>query len=401
MKELFRGYYKLTDEEISSLWSDGFVSFDTNVLLNIYRYSEETRNELFGIIEKFSKQIWLPYHVAYEFHKNRVTVIADQINVYENTIKQFAELETQIIKNLKAPHLSNDILKNFEATIKEALADLENKKKFCKDLLYNDHILEKISALFNSKVGQPFSDEEIKEIEKEGDERFKKKVPPGFKDSDKSENRFGDLIIWKELIQKATSEQRPFLFIIDDVKDDWWLNVMGQKVAPRYELRQELFIKAKQLFHLYTTDRFIEFASDTIAVKKEVIDEIREIRLENFNPSFWNSEHFKIAPSESISNLLSTNKFFENANALAEFQKNQPSLLSETALNILLQNKEMLNTLKNAGMLNSIMNYGNSGTYYKHLNFLNSLKSATRHLNELKQSKLDDPDENRDIEKTD
>jgi len=35
-------------------------------------------------------------------------------------------------------------------------------------------------------------------------------------------NKFGDLIIWKEMIEKAKAEKRPIIFVTDDGKSDWW-----------------------------------------------------------------------------------------------------------------------------------------------------------------------------------
>jgi hypothetical protein len=38
MKDIFRGYYKLDDDEFKQLWKKAVFIFDTNVLLNLYRY---------------------------------------------------------------------------------------------------------------------------------------------------------------------------------------------------------------------------------------------------------------------------------------------------------------------------------------------------------------------------
>lgn len=45
MKKDFIGYYDLSDSELDQIWKDGIFSFDANTLLNLYRYSEETRIE--------------------------------------------------------------------------------------------------------------------------------------------------------------------------------------------------------------------------------------------------------------------------------------------------------------------------------------------------------------------
>lgn len=346
MKKLFRGYYKLTDAEIQNIWDNGFISLDTNVLFNIYRYSDETRKELIRVIKKYSSQLWLTNHSAYEFHKNRISVISDQIVIYEETIKTFNKLENDIIKNLKTPHLSKTVLKQFEKTIKATTKDLDKKKAFYKKLLLNDTILTTISTVFNNKVGDAFTSEEIAKIEKEGEDRYKKKMPPGYKDNDKSENKYGDLIIWKELIKKVKADNKPFILIIDDIKEDWWLRTQGQTISPRQELAQELYKEAQQVFHLYTPDRFLEFASKTDAVKQETIDEVREIRTENY-PSFYTNSDLsnQIYSSSSLADILKTNDYFSNIskiNSLGELTKN---MKASTTLSDLYKNTEFMKSL--------------------------------------------------------
>lgn len=358
MKKLFRGYYRLTDAEIQNIWDNGFISLDTNVLFNIYRYSDETRKELIRVIKKYSSQLWLTNHSAFEFHKNRISVISDQIVIYEETIKTFNKLENDIIKNLKTPHLSKTVLKQFEKTIKATTKDLDKKKAFYKKLLLNDTILTTISAVFNNKVGDAFTLEEIVKIEKEGEDRYKKKIPPGFKDNDKSENKYGDLIIWKELIKKAKSVNKPFILIIDDIKEDWWLRTQGQTISPRQELAQELYKEAQQVFHLYTPDRFLEFASKTDTVKQETIDEVREIRAENYSSVYTNNDlSNQIYSSSPLADFIKTNDYFSNISKLNSFGELTENMKASTMLSDLYKNTEFmksLDTFKSLGDISKV-----------------------------------------------
>lgn len=345
MKSLFRGYYKLTDNEIQNIWSQGFISLDTNVLCNIYRYSEDTRKELIRVIKKYSSQLWLTNHSGFEFHKNRVAVISEQISIYEETIKKFQALENDIIKNPKTPHLSESILQKFEKTIKETIKDLERKKEFYNKLVFNDSILSVITTIFNKKVGEAFTPEEIIKIEKEGEERYKNKIPPGFKDNDKTQNKYGDLIIWKELIRKAKVDNKPFILIIDDLKEDWWLKAQGQKISPRQELSQELYKESKQTFHLYTPDRFLEFASKTEKVKQEAIDEVREIRLVDYLP--FNNGNFLQNPynPSSVGDLINRSPLFSNLNKYNSLADLSQSIKESYAINDLFKNNDFIKNI--------------------------------------------------------
>lgn len=88
MKKKYLEYYKLTDDEYKKLWDECLFVFDTNVLLNLYRYSNETSKKLLEIISKFSERIWIPYQVGKEYQENRLEVICTQENAYEN-VKKF------------------------------------------------------------------------------------------------------------------------------------------------------------------------------------------------------------------------------------------------------------------------------------------------------------------------
>ena len=323
MKELFRGYYSLTDEELKEIWNKGFISIDTNVLFNLYRYSDETRNELLKIIKKYSSQIFLSYHTAFEFHKNRISVITEQIAIYDETLKQFQKLENDIVKNLKTPHLSKKTLENFKKSLHEIVEDLQQKKNFFLDLLKKDSILESITKIFTEKkIGKMFSQKEVMEIEKEGNERYLNKIPPGYKDGDKKTNKFGDLIIWKELLKESKEKSKPFIFILDDIKEDWWLRTNGQTLSPRPELLQEVYAECKQLFHLYTTDRFLEFASKSEEIPQKTIDEVKE--LNSWKTSF---DHF-LPLSESLMEINkneSYKKLFESLHRMNEITERLPS----------------------------------------------------------------------------
>lgn len=80
----------------------------------------------------------------------------------------------------------------------------------------------------DGKVGHPFPTTEKLSIYIEGQQRYQ--LPDstwlyGYnlrsKRSTKTQ-KFGDLIIWKELLKKASEEDRPFIFITDNEKEDWW-----------------------------------------------------------------------------------------------------------------------------------------------------------------------------------
>src|SRR5690606_24127007 len=64
----------------------------------------------------------------------------------------------------------------------------------------------------------------------------------------------------KQLIDHAKKEKKSVLFITDDKKEDWWWKLKnGRTIGPRQELVEEFKKETAMDFHLYSTDKFIEY----------------------------------------------------------------------------------------------------------------------------------------------
>ena len=86
MKNLFAGYYQPTPEKYSRIWEEALIILDTNVLLSLYRLPVSARNEVIGVLEKLKKRLWIPYHVALEFQRGRLSVIANEHKAVDDVL---------------------------------------------------------------------------------------------------------------------------------------------------------------------------------------------------------------------------------------------------------------------------------------------------------------------------
>jgi len=133
MKKGFEHFYRPSKDEFSELWKTCMFVFDTNVLLDLYRYTPETRDELLSILEKLKSRIWLPHQVASEFHPKRLDVVAQSFAPYQKLTAILAKMEndglaslTQLQLPTKHPFLNVEELRN---EIKEAISQLADKLK--------------------------------------------------------------------------------------------------------------------------------------------------------------------------------------------------------------------------------------------------------------------------------
>jgi PIN like domain len=290
MRNQFPGYYKPSKEEFEELWKNCIFSFDTNILLNVYRYSPKARERLFEIWRKLNERIWLPNQVAFEYLQERLTVISHQLKPYkelQEVLDDAAKRFTEKIEEFSKRHSFNSytdakklsmILEDAHNKIKE---ELKASSASCPDLLESDSFWVEITQIFDGKVGEPYSEEDLSKYFKKSESRFKNQQPPGYQDAKKPETeRYGDVIIWFQLIDYVKSQKKPLVFVTDDEKEDWWLKHKGKTIGPRPELIQEMVEKGGIQFYLYTSDRFLEYAAEFLKLEdgQEVIKEAAEIR---------------------------------------------------------------------------------------------------------------------------
>ena len=291
MRETFIGYYDWSQGEFDVLWDKALFVFDTNTLLHIYRYKEKTCEMFLETLEAAQDRAWIPHHVAFEFHKNRRGCMRDQRNAYKKLTDKLKVMDDQfrsVLNDFKIHKLIDreELLGKFKegtAAVGEVIKEIEAKHP---DYSENDPVLPRVAAVFQERLGKELSDDELEAIYEEGVQRYAEKIPPGYKDDSKDMGKsakFGDLIIWKEMIAKAKEDNVPIIFVTNDNKEDWWLDDGGKTIGPRPELIQEFKKESGQICYIYQPMGFIERAREYFvleAAKPEILSEIEEVREE-------------------------------------------------------------------------------------------------------------------------
>ncbi|TBT52499.1 hypothetical protein D5E78_00020 [Vibrio parahaemolyticus] len=222
MRTIFKNFHNPSEAEISEIWKsqNTLIAFDTNVFLNLYSYTKQTREDFFKVLDKVKGQIWIPYHVGLEYQRRRLNVVStekavfgkidknlDKIgNVFKKDFndlalkRRFPDLQSQTEK------LEKDIdklIEKYKTSVKEW-----DKQQAC--VRSHDEIRNQLNHYFDERVGpEPKSQEDLDNTFAEGKQRFENKIPPGFEDSDKEyqddavfynqglkyERQYGDLLI--------------------------------------------------------------------------------------------------------------------------------------------------------------------------------------------------------------
>jgi hypothetical protein len=289
MKDLFPGHFKESQENLREVWDSCIFIFDANILLNLYRYSDTTRNEFLRLLEKIKDRVWLPHRAAEEYLNNRLSVIDQQEQSYDSTIKSINSLKSDLNNARQHPFVSKKTMDGVDSVFNALCKELLSNKQVHTQRISNDEIKDSISQIFENRVGSPFDKEKLEKLIVDGEERYKQKIPPGFKDISKSSEsdvftekcrKYGDLIVWKQVLERSSEVGKGVVLVTDDKKEDWWERFKGKTVGPRPELVKEFKDNTSNTFHMYQADRFLELARENLGeqVSPEIVEEIREVR---------------------------------------------------------------------------------------------------------------------------
>ncbi|UST80106.1 PIN-like domain-containing protein [Pseudomonas siliginis] len=305
MKSSFTGYYAPTTEQYEVLWKDALFVLDTNVLLNLYRLPTLARDELIGVLELLKDRLWIPHQVGLEFQRGRLTVIANERKSTEEALSAAQNVVGQVKSKVEGLQIdkrglgieSKPLLDELERSNQKLIDAITAIHSSQLDVSSTDVVRQKLDLLLDQKVGNaPSTQKDLDELVSDGEERFDNKIPPGFADSEKDKNpndayfiydhikyqrKFGDLILWKQLLNHVKETKiKKVLFITADRKEDWWWREQGKTIGPHPELMREIKREGGvELFWMYSSVQFVEHANkySKAKVSTESVAEIEQV----------------------------------------------------------------------------------------------------------------------------
>jgi hypothetical protein len=268
MKSLFRGYFRPSSDEFDHMWREGVFVFDANVLLHIYRYTEQNVSHFFTLLERLKERVWVPHQAALEFLRNRPTVIRDRYRPCTVALDQLDELVEFLRNNFRRGKetLSGMLVESIQHIIYRAKDQIGLCRSKVIDVFHEpDARRDRLATILDGKIGPPYPDEKLKQVYDDIRKRYKDNKPPGYMDARGEKKKpepdcFGDALLWLQTIDHAKSlkDRRPFIVVTDDTSEDWLLKLEGEKLGPRPELLQE-FSDATGC-SVYQSGQFMELA---------------------------------------------------------------------------------------------------------------------------------------------
>ena len=265
---------------------------DTNILLYLYKCSFNASKNIVDLLNKVKDKVIIPSRVYKEYmaHKDEEQAKIDRKydNFTKNLKKQVSELKGKLGKNIsegrKYEFPDCDVLEaginTFLDKTVQAITTYGNSLSSEKQNKNAQQAnVEQIIQFWrdNEKIMADITIIRLLEYIKEGEFRFRYKMPPGYmdeaeKDKEKDKEReqgkgketkkntqadgfearirkFGDLFIWKEILEigKNLTGGEKIIFLTNDVKEDWWTLQGEQDNKIPVCMREELKHKIEQL----------------------------------------------------------------------------------------------------------------------------------------------------------
>ncbi|CAK7038912.1 PIN-like domain-containing protein [Phascolarctobacterium sp.] len=211
---------------------------DTNVYLGLYRFSPDYANFALECLRAIEDYLLFPMTVKVEYSRHRNNLFQIRRNAIANISFELHEL----IK-IQKEKLRNkcDTLKTFpksEALLKDIAGSYDKLEEKIDEYFRKHSILEVIrdewsediverfvnKCIERGHIMEGFSHEEIYKLCIEADRRYKREIPPGFKDVKNKDGirQYSDFILWEEIIKYVRNNGKNIIFVTDDIKADWW-----------------------------------------------------------------------------------------------------------------------------------------------------------------------------------
>lgn len=265
--------------------AEHLIVLDTTILLELYRKPANISLDIIKAFKEIVDRIYVPRQVYDEYLRNYHKVSGNEKSKYQNVRNELSKIVIHLQENITSriteyrKHDYTDISKLQDdldekmKDIKDVVKEFENNHKQESernlDFILNDKVKEFVDLLMEQGyVGLPIPFSKRLLILQEGKIRFENLIPPGYEDYKKDgAAKYGDLFIWKDIIEVAKERNVNILFVCNDVKGDWWET---DREIP-IELRRELSEEFKEInplleIHFLTMNKFFSYIAEELQI---------------------------------------------------------------------------------------------------------------------------------------
>lgn len=285
----FGHHYRPTRQRVLDAFTHGVIALDTNVLLNVLRYTPAARRDLLKVFRDIAERCFIPHQVALEYNRNRVKAVAERRDELEAVTEKVGAIKRDV-KGLVTGFEKRSTLRASDVRVLTSAVDafvsaLEEAERSAFDQydLNPDRMVGQVDEwtaqlqeIFDGRVA-PQPSGEIRAVDvNEATRRHQEKVAPGYKDQNQ-----GDYLWWAEALRFPELRGKPLLVVSDDIgKGDWLYEERGFSIGPYPVLIDDVAKAGGTDLVLLTTENLLELvgeANPEQSVSGDTIDESKKV----------------------------------------------------------------------------------------------------------------------------
>jgi len=194
----FEGYRTPTREDHQRVLTEGLVVLDANVLLNLYRYTEQARDDVLSVLEWLEDRLWIPHQVVVEFWLNREGVLRDPRDtekaaremsaVKDRAVSTFRGWANRVsLRDEESTALTAKLVAGFDEVINRIDDFSDHSAAETARNTEADAVLKRLEPILDGRVGPPLNGDEHQRAVAEGCRRVEQREPPGYLDKGKDD----------------------------------------------------------------------------------------------------------------------------------------------------------------------------------------------------------------------
>lgn len=288
----FGAFRTPTAEDFTAVLTGGLVAPDANVLLNLYRYTEQARTDLLQALGALESRLWVPHQVLVEFWRNRESTLSEAQATGGKAAEDMASHAATAVKALRtwANHvaLPEEEFDGLRGQLADAFSEVQERivqvgKGEWENMTYDtsaDPVIAGLEPALADRVGPPLSPRDYETAVKEGMRRVEARQPPGYMDKNKDgTGAAADYLIWEQILRETARRGCDVLFVTADGKEDWWRKEQGFNRGPRPELTTELRARGGGRLFMLTPKRFLEIAAPILkfSLREGSVEDIERV----------------------------------------------------------------------------------------------------------------------------
>lgn len=206
------------------------VYLDTSTLMWTLQINIRAREQFFEWCRSLGERIRIPVWAAHELHRHLLedTVIKG-INQRSVDCERKLHDFIWLVAERSDDNLARSVGSGSSDTLIAKVQVIRDQIRILLAAIRKNNISSANEEIIEF-VNEFILDSDLREISKElsevGEFRYSHRFPPGFQDRAKPENRYGDLVIWEEILRDCIGgdiggEEHACIFISQDQKTDW------------------------------------------------------------------------------------------------------------------------------------------------------------------------------------